>query len=430
MTSTLDAPEMSPADSIDIVPPAPATRTSVLDRTDRTLGVRAAPRPISSVTPRSVFLTLGSLVSAFCFTLLLFGRLTSFSGRVGFVFVFLASFVVLYAFLVSLDEEPVTVVDRIMTVVMTLAMVVAMFALGSILVFVFIEGRDAFFRWNFFTEDLSVTGPQEPLDSGGITHAIIGTLIMISIAFCLTVPLAITCAVYLNESSGRIAELVRSVITAMTALPSIVAGLFVLALYILILGFPKSGFAAAIAISLMMLPIIARSADVVLRLVPGSLREAAAALGAPRWRVVWHVVLPTAKSGLTTSVLLGVARGIGETAPVLLVAGNGTSWNINPFDAPMMSLPLQTFNFVKSGVPNQVARGFATALTLLILVLVLFTVARIFGGRQPGDLSNRQRARAAKRSAADLERIEGVAEHTSSTPGGVASPPSPELEPT
>ena len=126
----------------------------------------------------------------------------------------------------------------------------------------------------------------------------------------------------------------RTVVDAMTALPSILAGLFIFATWILILGFERSGLAASIAVSIMMLPIIIRSADVVLRLVPGNLREASAALGAPQWRTVWHVVLPTARSGLATAVILGVARGVGETAPVLLTSGFTASLNVNPDQEP------------------------------------------------------------------------------------------------
>ena len=145
----------------------------------------------------------------------------------------------------------------------------------------------------------------------------------------------------------------------------------------LILGFERSGLAASFAVSIMMLPIIIRSADVVLRLVPGNLREASAALGAPDWRTVRYVVLPTARSGLATSVILGVARGLGETAPVLLTSGITASMNLNPRSGPMMSLPLATFEFVRSPQPTLVARGFATAAVLMVLVLVLFTLARI-----------------------------------------------------
>jgi phosphate transport system permease protein len=219
----------------------------------------------------------------------------------------------------------------------------------------------------------------------------------------------------------------------MTALPSIVAGLFIFATWILVLGFERSGLAAALAISIMMLPIIVRSADVVLRLVPGNLREASAALGAPQYRTVWHVVLPTARPGLATSVILGVARGIGETAPVLVVSGITQSMNTDPRANPMMSLPLATYEFVRTPQPAFIARGFATAAVLMVLVLVLFAIARILGGRQPGQLSGRQRKKALAQSAADMERIE-AADHeryvSATDAASAGTPPSPPPPPT
>ncbi|MEQ1786053.1 MAG: ABC transporter permease subunit, partial [Acidimicrobiales bacterium] len=145
-----------------------------------------------------------------------------------------------------------------------------------------------------------------------------------------------------------------------------------------------------------------------LRLVPGNLREASAALGAPQWRTVRHVVLPTARSGLATAVILGVARGIGETAPVLLTAGFTSTLNVNPVEGPMVSLPLATFEFVRSPQPALVARGFATAAVLMVLVLVLFVLARIVGGRPAGRVSNRQAKRLAARSRRDVERFEAA----------------------
>ena len=261
---------------------------------------------------------------------------------------------------------------------------------------------------------MSEAGPQSPLTEGGVIHSVAGTIIIMTLCLIMTVPLSIACAVFLNETNTRFTQLVRTVVTAMTALPSIIAGLFIFATWVLVLGFERSGLAAAISVSLMMLPIIVRSADVVLRLVPGNLREASAALGAPKWRTVWHVVLPTARSGLTTSVILGVARGIGETAPVLLTAGFTQTLNLNPLQNAMVSLPLTAFQFVRSGLPNLVARGFATASLLMVLVLVLFTVARILGGRPAGRLSPRQQRAAARQSLVDLERIEGLGRMESS----------------
>ncbi|MDP2292125.1 MAG: phosphate ABC transporter permease PstA [Actinomycetota bacterium] len=363
-------------------------------------------RAVRRLSRNDVLPMAGALVSALSTTMLIFGRLTPLKGRLGFVVVCFAVFVATYAVLVSLTEDRPAVVDRVMAVLLTSTALLALFALFSVIIFVVVRGVDALVHLNFYVEDLSDTGPLSPLDQGGVLHAIVGTLIMTLIALIITVPLGVACSVYLTESEGRATGLVRTVVTAMTALPSILAGLFIFATWILILGYERSGLAAAIAMSIMMLPIIIRSADVVLRLVPGNLREAAAALGAPKWRTVWHVVLPTAKSGLTTSVILGVARGVGETAPILLTAGFTSTMNLNPREGPMVSLPLAAFELVRSPQPTQVARGFATAAVLMILVLILFSVARIVGGRPAGQLSNRQTRATVTQSARDLARIE------------------------
>jgi phosphate transport system permease protein len=363
-------------------------------------------RPIGKVSRRDVMTLAGAFVSAVCTTLLLFGRLTPLSGKFGFTVVAFVLFLVTYTVLVSFTDNRPAVADRVMTALLAAAAMSAFFALFSVIVFVLVKGWSALTKPNFYVHDMSVTGPQEPLTSGGILHAIVGTLIMTAIALVITVPLGVACSVFLNESKGRMAMLVRTVVTAMTALPSILAGLFIFATWILILGFERSGLAAAIAMSIMMLPIIIRSADVVLRLVPGSLREASAALGAPQWRTVWHVVLPTARSGLTTAVILGVARGVGETAPILLTAGFTSTMNVDPLHNPMVSLPLAAYEMVRSPQPTMIARGFGTAAVLMVLVLVLFTLARVVGGRPAGRLSKRQARRAERDSIDDLRRIE------------------------
>ena len=386
-----------------VAPDTPAT--TVLPRRTMT-GPPAQPRPVGKIARDDVLVASGAAVSALATTALLFGRLTPLQGGVGFAVVLLITFTVIYALLVALTNDVPAVIDKVMAVLLTAAAALAGSALVWVVVSTVWKGRTALLKSNLYTEDMSKAGPLEPLDIGGIAHALAGTLIIIVIALAITVPLGILCAVFLNETRGRYTQLVRTIVTAMTALPSILAGLFILATWILILGFPRSGFAAALAVSIMMLPIIIRSGDVVLRLVPGNLREASAALGAPSWRTVWHVVLPTARSGLSTSVILGVARGIGETAPVLLTSGVAASMNTNPTNGNMMSLPLATYEFIRSPQPNLVARGFASAAVLMILVLVLFTLARVLGGRPVGQLSKRQGRRAAARSKRDLERIE------------------------
>ena len=378
-----------------VLPPRPEPLAALAER-----------RSLGKLSRNDIMPLAGGLFSAWCTTMLLFGRLTPLSGDFGFVVVFFLVFLCTYAVLVATTEDGPAVVDRVMGVMLTTAALVALAALFSVIVFTIMRGSKALFHSNFFSTDLSSTGPLDPLGKGGITHAITGTVIMTTIALLITVPLGVACSVFLNETRNWFATLVRTVVTAMTALPSILAGLFIFATWILVLGFERSGLAAAISMSIMMLPIIIRSADVVLRLVPGGLREASAALGAPQWRTVWHVVLPTARSGLTTSVILGVARGVGETAPVLLTAGFTSTMNVNPMKGPMVSLPLAAFELVRSPQPTQVARGFATAAVLMVLVLVLFTVARVLGGRPVGRLSKRQARKAAAKSIRDLERIQ------------------------
>ena len=375
-----------------------------------------ARRSTRGVSREEAMLVLGAAFSSLCTTLLLFGRLAPLTGGLAFIVVGFVVFLLTYGVLVSLTNDRPAVVDRMMTVLMLAAAMVALIALASVVVYVLYRGGSALVRTNIYIKDLSTTGPADPLSRGGVGHALVGTLIIIAMALLFTVPLGVACSVFLNESRSRYAGLVRTVVTAMTALPSILAGLLIFSLWILTLGFDRSGLAAALATSIVMLPIIIRAADVVLRLVPGNLREAAAALGASQWRVVWHVVLPTARSGLTTSVILGVARGIGETAPVLLTAGYTASINLDPLKGSMVSLPLVAYNLVRSGQRPQVARGFATAAVLMILVLILFVLARVVGGRPAGELSRGQAERAAERSRDDLRRIAGLGRHSELRP--------------
>ncbi|AXI76276.1 phosphate ABC transporter permease PstA [Peterkaempfera bronchialis] len=364
------------------------------------------PRRLGGAGRAELLNPLGAMAAGLCTAVLLFGRLAPLSGPLGFAVVAYLVFLTVYALLVWLEDDGPAVRDRVMTAVLWSAAMVLFGALAFVVGFTLWRGREALPHRNFFTQDMQDAGPLDPITVGGIAHAMLGSLVMIAIALAVTVPLGIGCAVYLNQVRGRFARFVRTVVEAMTALPSIVAGLFVYATWILILHFPKSGLAAGLAISVMMLPIIIRAADVVLRLVPGNLTEAAEALGAPRRRTVWHVVLPTARSGLATAVILGTARGIGETSPVLLTAGFTAAVNGDPSHGPMVSLPLAVFTFVKSPEPAMIARGFGAAAVLMALVLVLFTIARVIGGRGPGQLTRRQTRRAERASRRDAARFD------------------------
>lgn len=399
---------MTPLDLLEREPvmgDEPAPQTTVVPHAP----IDAPAVRVVRAVPREDFLNLGgALVSSVSLALLLFGRLTSLTGPLGFVVATFVFFLVIYAFLVSLTDDRPAVIDKAMAVILTSGAFLAIAALLSVIGFTLLKGREALWRPNLYLEDMSSAGPLDPLTTGGILHAIVGTLFIISVSILLTVPLGISCAVFLNESRGQATRVVRTVVDAMTALPSILAGLFIFATWILVLGFERSSLAASLAVSIMMLPIIIRSADVVLRLVAGNLKEASAALGAPQWRTVWHVVLPTARSGLATSIILGVARGVGETAPVLLTSGFTASLNLNPAHNPMVSLPLATYEFVRSPQQAMVARGFATAAVLMVLVLILFVLARIMGGNAAGQVTARQSRRLAARSLKDAERFTSI----------------------
>jgi len=363
------------------------------------------PRSISGLRRSDLLALGGSVAASLSLVTLLFTQLAPLSGPVGFVVLSYVTFLGIYALLISFDESGPVVRDRIVAAVVHSLAFLLLAALLVIVAFTAYRGIKALVHINFFTQDLTNAGPLDPLSVGGISHAIVGTLIEITIALAIVIPLGITCAVFLNEIPGTFARFVRTIAEAMTALPSIVAGLFIYATLILILGLPKSGLAAALAISVMMLPIIIRAADVVLRLVPGSLKEASLALGTGQWRTVWHVTLPTARSGLMTAVILGAARGIGETSPVLITAGYTASMNTNPFSGPMVSLPLAAFNLVGNPQVTSIQRAFGAAMTLLLVVLVLFVIARIIGGRGAGNLTKRQAAQRAKESERDATRF-------------------------
>jgi phosphate transport system permease protein len=356
----------------------------------------------------------GAAVTGVCVSALLFGRLAALSGPIGFVVVAYGVFILVYAVLVSLRDDGPAVRDAVMTATLTSAACLAFAALVLVITFTIWRGRTALAHANFFTQDMSKAGPLAPITVGGVAHALVGTLWMIGIALILSVPLGLVCAVYLDQTRSRPALFVRTIVEAMTALPTILAGLFIYASWILTLGYQESGLAAALALSIMMLPYMIRTSDLVLRLVPNNIREASSALGAPRWRTVWHVVLPTARSGLATAVILATARGIGEASPVLLTAGFTTYINADPVHGPMVSLPLEALKLVASGEPTYVVRGFACAALLLFLILALFALARFIGGRGPGHLSRGQERRALRASAGDARRLARAA-----GPGGM-----------
>jgi len=347
----------------------------------------------STVTPDTVSAVVASALGALGLVWLLFERLLPLSGTLGFWLCWYAAFLVLYAVVVGSTQDRLAVSDRIVAVLFSTAGLVLFAVLLLVVSFVVDRGWTAVHHLNFFTQTTAFIEPEDALNRGGIYAAAVGTLEQVALSTLISVPLGIATALYLNEVRGRLAAVVRTVVQAMTAIPSILAGLFIFAAVVLTLGFNRSGFAASLALAVEMLPIVARTSELVLRLVPNGLREASSALGASQWETVRRVVLPTARPALVTAVLLGVARVVGETSPILLTAGFTNELNYDPLHGPQVSLPLFAFTEVKFPLDNAIARAFGAAVVLLLLVVVLFTAARVIGGRPAGRTPRRERRR-------------------------------------
>ena len=269
--------------------------------------------------------------------------------------------------------------DRVARAMLALGTGIALVPLGLILYYLLRKGLGAW-SWHFFTTDPTGSFLGDP---GGIRSAIVGTVVIVALAALMAVPLGVGVALYLTEfgRDGRLARGVRFLIDVMTGVPSIVFGLFIyISLVVTGIAGSFAGWKGSIALALLMLPVVARAAEVVLLLVPQSLREAALALGAPRWQVVFRIVLPTALPGIMTGTMLAVARAAGETAPLLFTAAivNGTTLNLGD---RMNSLPAQIFQDVGQAQDRLVARAWGAALALVAMILLLTLVARLLQKR-------------------------------------------------
>lgn len=266
--------------------------------------------------------------------------------------------------------------DRVVQGLVYLAFALAVIPLVSVLWLVIKNGLGRF-DLDFLTHSMRNIGARDA--GGGAYHAIIGTLEQVLLASLISVPIGLLTAIYLVEygNGGRLSRYISFFVDVMTGVPSVVAGLFILAFWVLFLGQPFSGFAGALALSILMMPTVVRSAEEMLRLVPNDLREASYALGVAKWRTIMKVVLPTALTGIITGVMLAVARVAGETAPLLLTVFFTDSINNDPFSGPQMGLPL--FVFDQAGRPNVTAvdRAWTGALTLILIVMLLNLVARL-----------------------------------------------------
>jgi phosphate transport system permease protein len=334
------------------------------------------PRKVRSLTGDDVLAAIGAVVSSFSLVFIGYLHLLDWSGWVGFGVCWYLAFIVLYALVLYVGNPGYMVADRLVAATVLLLATLVIAALVSTVVYTFIQGWHALAHSSFYTHNMAGVSPTAPLGQGGLYHALVGTLIEVGIAVAVSIPLGIGTAVYMTEVGGPLANTVRTVVEAMTALPEILAGLFVYVVLIVGFGMSKSGIAVSAAMAVTMIPIMARASEVALRVVPGGLREASSALGAPQWRTVSKVVLPAARTGLVTAIILAIARGVGETAIPLICSGASSFTTYNPFGVPMNSLPLYIYTSYISHEPTQINRAFGAASVLLALVLILFGIAR------------------------------------------------------
>jgi phosphate transport system permease protein len=326
-------------------------------------------------------LILAALVSSYCFVWILFYQLTLLSGAVGFVLVMIATFLFLYWVVNVLVFGSRVAVDRLVAAVLSLG---AMTLFGPLILMVIYLVVKGFGLISVHLFEASQNGVEEvciqglPCTKPGVLNAIVGTVEQIGIAAAIGVPAGVLTAVYLNEVGGRAAKMVRTVVTAMSGVPAILAGAFVYAFWIHgLFNFGYSGFAGSLALAVLLLPTVTRGTEEVLKIVPNDLREASTALAAPEWRTVWSVVLPTARSGLVTAVLLAVAVALGETAPLLLTIFGAQALNVNPLHGPQQALTLLTYQKVKSPKLSDINLAYTSALVLFVMIFVVFVGARL-----------------------------------------------------
>jgi phosphate transport system permease protein len=306
---------------------------------------------------------------------------TELKGKLAYFLLFLISYAVATAALSFFKYGATTAKDSAVKVIIAGGALLTVLPIFSILATIIQKGYKGI-KLNIFTSDMSLATPTDPLTNGGLLHAIVGTLILVFVALILSVPIGILTALYLTEIKGKFTRPIRFLVQAMSGVPSIVAGLFILSAVIYPITKANSGFMGSLALTILMIPTVARTSEEVLNLIPQDLREAGTALGGTQWRTVAMIVLPAAKSGLITAMILGVARIAGETAPLLLLTGGGDRINGNPFNDPMGSLPFYIWKSFNAGSEEAITRAWAGLLVLVLLVLILFTTARFLSTRK------------------------------------------------
>ncbi|MEI7561965.1 MAG: phosphate ABC transporter permease PstA [Actinomycetes bacterium] len=319
---------------------------------------------------------LGALFTAVA-TLAIVG-VTPLKGKLGFVIVLILMAITTTSIISWIRKDRKAALNSSSTVLVYVAAAFVIVPLASILWEIFSKGA-AGVSLNIFSNDMSNTTSDAPLAEGGLLHAIVGTFYLIFIASVISTPIGILTALYIVEVKGKFAGIVRFFVQAMSGIPSIVAGLFIYAVWMIGLGNSYSAGAGAAALAILMIPTVARTSEEVLKLIPNDLREAGLAMGATQWRTVAMIVIPAAKSGLVTAVILGIARVAGETAPLLLTIGGADALNLNPFGGNNSAIPYYIWKNLGLGSEIAVQRAWLGVFVLIFVVFIFFTLARVLG---------------------------------------------------
>ena len=340
-----------------------------------------APTRPWAASPRDRAMTALSVALSICATVLIVAA-TPMKGKLAYFFLFFITWFIIDSIFVARKSGSKGVKDALAAKVTLLGGVIVSMAVFSILWATLSNGIKGL-NLNFVTQNMREASLFDPIGKGGILHAILGTLMLIVIAIILSVPMGILTALYLTEIKGRAAGLIQFLVQAMSGVPSVVAGLFIYASIILNTPLRSSAFLGGLALTILMVPTVTRTAQEVLNLVPGDLREAGLAMGATQWKTVALVVVPAARSGLITATILGVARIAGETAPLLFTVGVFDSYNFNPFKGDSGTIPTVVWAGLMGGTPESIQRAWSAILVLLIVVLIMFVLARSFGSKSP-----------------------------------------------
>ena len=343
---------------------------------------QATPRKPWSATPRDRLNTGLVLASAILLSFAVVA-VTPLKGKLAYFAIFFLAYLTLEFIVNFVKAGRPAAIDSLFKGLVKMAIAAAVTPIVSILVTVWIRGHKGL-HLSLFTTDMRSNSFTDPISQGGIVHAIVGTFLLVIFAMVISVPIGILTAIYLTEIRGRFTRPIEFLVQAMSGVPSIVAGLFIYAAILVPLTKTVNGIQGSLALAILMIPTVARTSQEVLKLIPGDLREAGLALGGTQWRSVAIVVVPAARSGLITAMILGVARVAGETAPILLLTGGSGAKNYNMFSGSMGSLPNYVWQSFSAGTPEAITRAWAGILVLLVIVIALFATARTLGNRKVG----------------------------------------------